>query len=232
MGTATKIVLAALLAAGTGCLPEHGPLDRDGDGVVRIAVAGDSNSSRVVPDGWVSTLHRYVTALAPGRWAVTGFATPNAGIVPEPAYPELAGARQVEGILAMTPPADVAILAFGTNDHLRQHSPREIVGAYRGQRARLEGAGIAVFVALTPPCFLLDHCDLPEIDGANDSLRAAWPDRVVDFWSWVDPAAHMDSFGLHFNAAGHGGRFAATLRTLAGWAAARRRRGGGVGGAG
>lgn len=229
VGTTTKIVLAALLAAAAGCLPEHAPLDRDEDGVVRIAVAGDSNSSLVVAGNWVRSLERYVTTMAPGRWAVAGFGIPNAGIVPEAAHPELAGVRQVERILAMSPPADVAVLAFGTNDHLRRHSPREILGAYREQHVRLEGAGIAAFVALTPPCFLLDHCNLAEIAWANDLLRAELPDRVVDFWSWVEPAAHMDAFGLHFNAAGHGGRFAATLRTLAGWAASRSPRGGGRG---
>lgn len=225
MSTASKAVLAVVVAGCIACLPDRATLDCDGDGVVRIVAAGDSNSSPLVKPNWVVSLRRYLDGLAPGRWTVTTVAVPNAGIVAEPAYPALAGAKQVGRILAMRPRADVAILAFGTNDHLRHHSPQEIRDAYREQRTRLQDAGLAVLVALTPPCFLPDACDDAEIAAGNELLRAAWPGGVVDFWSWVDPAVHMDAWGLHFDATGQTARFAAALRTLVAWAPPRRRTG-------
>ena len=217
------VVLACLVAAAAGCssLPDW---DVDGDGVVRLAILGDSNSFAMNRDCWAPKLARTLATLEPGRWQVREYARLGASITwarSNPRNPrKFSGETQVTQALETFPRMDVAILAFGTNDFLHQgRSPAEIVDGYRTAIERLRGAGARVLLAYTPPCYAGAHqavpaCDRVQIEALNDLLDAESPDvPKIDFWSWVTPADLMPD-QVHFTAQGHDKRRDAALAVL------------------
>jgi lysophospholipase L1-like esterase len=123
---------------------------------------------------------------------------------------------QVEQALAVAPPADLFLMAFGTNDHRRGQTNAAIVAAYRRavQRVEAAGTGARVRIATTPWCGD-ERCDGTVIAELNTQLRGTWPaPLLLDFDSWVDPSVHLLSDHVHMTPAGHAQRLAIVMQHL------------------
>jgi lysophospholipase L1-like esterase len=212
-------ILVALLASGTLAGPARAApcrsWDVNGDGKIELAILGDSNSFVVVQGTWSIKLARALQKAQPGRWHVRQYAKLGARITDNEKVQRLGGAYQVDQALAATPPVEVAILAFGTNDYLHGVTPEAVIEAYGMAIMRLEDADAYVLLATTPPCWT-SKCDRAKIDEMNALMRGVWPHRtMVDFSSWVT-RGDLGPDGLHFLPAGHAKRSDAALEVLLG----------------
>lgn len=212
----SRLVAAVLLlgaAAAAGCHRPCDAWDRDGDGTIRLAVLGDSNSYALIPGIWSVQVRHALRKSDPGRWSPKNFARLGACITENDRSVKHGGRFQVGLALAARPPIEVALLAFGTNDFAHGRTPEEIVAAYREAKTRIEAAGARVILATTPPCWA-PRCDRDEIARLNGMLAQTFPDvPLVDFSSWVTPE-DLRADGVHFTPAGQTKRAAAALAVL------------------
>jgi hypothetical protein len=120
--------------------------------------------------------------------------------------------------------ADVAVLAFGTND-LRPitnalATPQQLVAAYQAHARKLQAGGVPlVLIALTPPTVPPSPAsDLPRIDAANALLRRTFAaDTLLDFSTGIVPAdyGYRDEHdGVHIGQSGQRKRMQTVYRRL------------------
>jgi lysophospholipase L1-like esterase len=205
--------LAAILGlvALAACQSAPDRLDRDGDGVTRVACLGDSNTFAHPGPGWCDLLgtaspHWVMSNRSWNGMSVIDFGETYGGFV-------LAAAPHVDEVLTLDHP-DVVILAFGTNDLRHGATPQAIVEAYAQAKAKIERTGARCLIALTPPTQPPQSPTLNEpTRDLNARLRAAFPADIVDFWSGMTPAEFKPD-GLHVNEAGHAKRAAAAREAL------------------
>jgi lysophospholipase L1-like esterase len=218
-GSVKSVAVAAawliVSTVGTGCgrLPDW---DVDRDGVVRLAILGDSNSFGLDPRNWCAKLRETLAEVEPGRWEIKAYGCLGARITGNP-DPSRSGQAQVDRALAASPPVEVALLAFGTNDLQFEQTPREVIDAYGEAMRQFEQAGVRVLLAYTPPRYD-DEGEAAVIESQNALLDAMWPNvPKIDFWSGVT-TADMTPDKVHFTAEGHDKRRDAALGILFPWA--------------
>jgi lysophospholipase L1-like esterase len=199
------------IVALAGCHPPSDGLDRNHDGVTRIACLGDSNTASFLERSWCDVLGEtspdwVMSNRSAGGMTIIDFGATYGGFV-------LAAAPHVDEMLTIDHP-DVAILAFGTNDLWRWASPQRVVDAYAQTKAKIERTGVRCLIALTPPT---QPPQPPALNNAirdlNARLRTAFPSDIVDFWSGITEA-DIKPDGLHMNAAGQAKRAAAAREAL------------------
>jgi len=199
------------LVALAGCHPSQEGLDRNHDGVTRVACLGDSNTAAVPYPSWCDLLGEsspgwVMSNRSAGGMTIMDFGATYGGFV-------LAAAPHVDEMLTLDKP-DVVILAFGTNDLWRWAPPKKIVEAYAETKARIERAGVRCLIALTPPTKPPQPPALNDaIRDLNERLRKAFPSEIVDFWSGIS-ADDIKPDGLHMTTAGQTKRAAAAREAL------------------
>ena len=186
----------------------------DGDGTVRIACLGDSNTAA----RWGRTRNRWceLAARKSAAWsrrcgwpplAFKNFAAGGATVIsPDVSVPWAA----VQGDAARVWHADLVVAAFGTNDlHVLHAEPSAIVLAYSDLVHRL--SPIPVLVALAPPSRDPSGALLSSVGALNAALRIAFAaDWLVDFQGNMDETLFQDA--VHLNTRGQRLR---ALRVLA-----------------
>ena len=182
--------------------------DVNGDGVYRLACLGDSNTARPTPDvrKWCEVLE---DAIADPRFEVVNMAVGGATVAPH-RYGGSDATAQMLAALDLQP--DAVVLAFGTNDRMHGRKPNEIRDAYLAHAEVAELAGLAVYVATTPPTAKCVGEGCPLIAAANEVLLEAFGDRTIDFFTGFEAEHLMDA--LHLNAAGQELRAERALRAL------------------
>lgn len=210
--------------------------DQNGDGLLRIACIGDSNTNAALqPDSWcgdLGNLLRPIDSNAQVIWEALFGATAKAfGLfwADNPTLP-LDGAVYVNRTIGLVPQPDIAIVALGTNDvlhHIPDETPEEIVSALLEHLVALETAGIDGMVALVPPVGYPGRT--PTIDrrvaAVNALLHATvpakdlvafdvFPDSDYDADVPPDPIRTAVRDGVHFNVAGMTHRATAALWAL------------------
>jgi len=181
----TGPLIALLCALLSGCL--H---DFDGDGMLRLGVAGDSNSS--APWQWVGMAQ----AVSPPQVQWQNAAVPGA-------WCKYQGPGQINTLTADG--ADGIVLAFGTNDVLGlcvgcvAQTARQVADCYHERVA--QAGGRQVIVATTPPIYAPGSDAVNAvIDELNALVRAEFP-NVVEFHDGFGPE-HFAPDGVHLNEAG------------------------------
>jgi lysophospholipase L1-like esterase len=192
--------------------------DRNGDGLVTIACLGDSNTA--ADSSWCARLG---TLIGRPNWR-----TVNRGVYGSTAvqadWPD--AFEQLTTTLAADKP-DVIIFAFGTNDVSWSGAYAAIAGitptvrhlepsvaALRELYDRAEAAGATAFIATTPPANDGIALRREYTRYFNSRLQAEFPpERVVDFFSGIDPVADVHDT-LHLNAAGQAKLAKAALSAL------------------
>jgi alpha-tubulin suppressor-like RCC1 family protein len=171
--------------------------DRNMDGRLVVVCLGDSNTARRV-DGLASWCERLSEILAGGSWEIVNRGLGGATAVP---HASLLRADEPLAYALENDAPDAVILAYGTNDVLADVGVGEIVAAYRRLAQRAQEAGVAPFVALTPPLQPASSAANARILALNRALREAFePARVIDFHAGFDPAHFSDR--LHLNESG------------------------------
>jgi lysophospholipase L1-like esterase len=197
---------AALALAASSCL-----WDVNEDDTLVVACLGDSNTSWPWFGGYcesVAAEHPDVVVLnyaVPGSRAIGG---------------AFDGLAQIEWAATGDPaagklPADVVVLAFGTNDigHDGAITAEEMADRIDALKAAATALGMPAYVASIPPRFLGRATDAspctpnpaatPVIEAANALIRRrTWPRWLVDFHSGFTCPAHFAVDGVHFNQAG------------------------------
>ncbi|MBW2667341.1 MAG: hypothetical protein JRE13_13705 [Deltaproteobacteria bacterium] len=168
--------------------------DRDGNGSITIACLGDSNTrtdGRVV-DGWCERLGE----LAPGEY--WRFVNRSEGGATAVEFGSLIVAGKHLEYALENDSVDAVVFAYGTNDMaMVKASPVEVANAYSRLRQRARGAGVDVFIALTPPIQPAPGGINDQVAELNTMLRNRFPsDRVIDFWSGMMPEDFADSVHL------------------------------------
>jgi len=203
--------------------------DRDGDGVLRIACLGDSNSCIGDPFacGPVQSLCSLLQELSPRIATLDGEVLPAEFVSYAWAGTTVCENPKSRGHLGARPqytvsrdrvdpgPADAAVIAFGTNDYgVLRKSPAEIARCYRELVNEADRDGIPVWVGFTPPVAAWTSFK-PEYLAAlalrnrhaeetNQLLRRTFPVHLlVDFSSnFGDLELFLDNDPLHFNNVG------------------------------
>lgn len=177
--------------------------DTDGDGVWRLGCVGDSNTM-LLPDlrpGWCEIVR---DALDDPDFAVVNVAVQGATVVTPNTLFTSDATQQMAQVLPQRP--DAVVLAFGTNDRFAGSTPQAIEAAYETQAAVAAQAGVAFYVATTPPVggCIAGGTGLPcaRIAEQNGLLRAAFGGRVLEFADgFPDPQLFFDD-RIHLNADG------------------------------
>lgn len=181
--------------------------DVNGDGVYRLGCVGDSNTSAIHGPRWCELLQE---ALGVAGFEIVNVAQVGATVTPSVrSRPE--AASQMATVLALEP--DAVALAFGTNDRMLGRTPAEIHDAYVVQAATAAAAGVAFFVATTPP---LGGCvgeECPRIFELNAMLHATFGATVLEFFAGFT-GEHMHPDRIHVNAAGQALRAERALAVL------------------
>lgn len=184
--------------------------DADSDGVWRLGCLGDSNTDpHTSMTRWCEKL---ASLIDDPRFAIVNFAVAGATAIAT----DNDASTQVAAALDPDLHLDAAILAFGTNDtNLVWFSPdpalfgtqiTAIADAIEQHAATLRAAGVAVFVATTPPRWKA----LFGPDGFNDrivalnaAVRARVPEAsLIDFYEGFHPDASELADGVHLNQRG------------------------------
>jgi|GEM_PF-5780560 len=164
--------------------------DIDGDGIYRLGCLGDSNTARArFMLKWCELLH---AILQDPQFEIVNLAV-NGATVTESPRPQ-AAAQMAEALAAGV---DAVVLAFGTNDLFLGRSAVEVRDAYLALQSQAEAAGLAFYVATTPPTA---HGPGLEVE-VNQLLRDSLAPRLVDFDTGFGPE-HFVGDGFHFNQAG------------------------------
>ena len=183
--------------------------DRNGDGRMTLVCLGDSNTASVhgAPMPWCERLH----GLLPADWSAVNRGLGGASAVSRLSL--LHAEAQLDYALENDSP-DVVLLAYGTNDLLAGVEVGEIVRAYELHEQRALEDGVEVFVALTPPLRAPQSRLAGRVEALNEALRAAFrPDRIVDFFSGIEPGDFLDD--LHLGDSGQAKRARAAAEALA-----------------
>jgi lysophospholipase L1-like esterase len=210
-GDGVRFAAIVGIVALAACRPAPDRLDRDGDGVTRVACLGDSNTFADPPPGWCDLLgetspHWVMSNRSWNGMSIVDFGATYGGFV-------LAAAPHVDEVLSLDQ-ADVVILAFGTNDLRQGATPQAIVEAYAQAKAKIERSGARCLIALTAPTHPPQPPELNDaIRALNARLQTAFPGDTVDFWSGMTPAEFKPD-GLHVNVAGHAKRAAVAREAL------------------
>jgi lysophospholipase L1-like esterase len=181
--------------------------DGNGDGVIRLACVGDSNSVAVPdirPMSWCAVLGEEV-------WR-TDFEVVNPSVVG--AGLRSLGESQRGAVLldrALAEQPDAVLLALGTNDLDYFHADDvagdavDRVGKMREFEKKVLAAGAEFFVALVPPRY--DDGGPPgALEAFNAEIRGTWPsEQVLDFHSAI-PRRFLRADGLHFTGPGQAER--------------------------
>jgi lysophospholipase L1-like esterase len=202
-------MLAAALSAAllSACHPHA--TDRNGDGNVTLVCIGDSNTDKG-PKPNSTKWCEFLGQLHPD-WK-----TVNNGVSWAKAAGDcfFCGQTMVGSVLATTP-ADIIILALGTND--TQQQPEAVVDALLSLRERAARKKAEVFVATIPPVFppYPGHEERMEHIKAANALLAQRvpPNRLVDFFSDMRREDFYPD-GLHLTASGQRKRAAAAEQAL------------------
>ena len=204
-------VAAVALVALLGCQSGSPNLDRDGDGVTRVACLGDSNTTDAEHPSWCNLLGEEFPAWVMSNRSWAGMTIIDTGATYGGFV--LAARPHVDEVLTIDH-ADVVILAFGTNDFFRGAKPQAIVDAYAEAKAKIERTGARCLVALTPPTQPPQPAGMNEaIRNLNALLTKKFPGETVDFWTGMTAADYRPD-GLHINAAGQAKRATAARRAL------------------
>jgi lysophospholipase L1-like esterase len=198
--------------------------DADGDGVWRLGCLGDSNTEP--SDAGTHWCEKLVALIDDPRFAVVNLAIAGATAITTNQITD--AALQVTAALDPALHLDAAILAFGTNDtNLVAFSPdpalfdtqiTAIADAIEEHATTLASAGLAVYVATTPPrwkaLFGPDGYN-ERILAVNDAIRARFPAAaLIDFYKGFHPDTSEISDGVHLNQRGHVKRACRALRVL------------------
>lgn len=173
--------------------------DTNGDGVHRLACLGDSNT--FLPPG--SAIPRWCELLAgmidAPSFEVVNVARAGATVCPNLFFDSDA-AQQLEEALGHAP--DAVVLAFGTNDRLQGRATDVVLAAYVTQAEAAEAAGLAVYVATTPPLGGCTGAACPRIYRANILLALTFPEQIVDFFGGFASEHFPPDDRIHLNAGG------------------------------
>jgi lysophospholipase L1-like esterase len=208
--------------------------DTNGDGFVTVTCLGDSNTMfdhiGNVRRSWCELLD---DAIANPNWRIVnrsllGMTAVDLGrkIADTDAYvdaPSETATVTIDATLR-NDRADVAVLAFGTNDLTaiagrKVASPTALVEAYQRHVAKLERGGVGlVLVALTPPTVPpAPASDAAAITAGNELLRARFPAAsLLDFYSVMCPEDYggIDHDGVHIGRSGQWKRMEVAYRRL------------------
>lgn len=184
--------------------------DVNGDGAYVLGCVGDSNTvSRPAQGDWCAQLH---AKIADPDFRVVNVAVSGATVVVPNRFYDSDAAQQMDEVLALQP--DAVVLSFGTNDLFQGRSPLEIHDAYVAREARAVAAGVAFFVATTPPIANCGGLSCPAILASNGLLRPTFAGRIVEFFDGF-LATYFHADGFHVNPAGHALRAERAFATLA-----------------
>jgi lysophospholipase L1-like esterase len=191
-------VLVALLLA--GCRVR----DVNGDGTIRVACLGDSNTRSDDVPTWCD----HLAARFP-RWEVVNFGW-GGTVVDNSTFADGTCAAGLDGLVpgcsrywveqAIAARPDVAVLAWGTNDALHQIDPTVVVASLVQDYDELQSAGVRVWVATVPDvnsgAFAYTK---PYVRETNLRIWESFPpDRVIDFNAIVQPNV-APWYGIHFD---------------------------------
>lgn len=188
--------------------------DADGDGVWRLGCIGDSNTMFLpqLRPGWCELLR---DALGDPDLEIVNVAVQGATVVTPNLYFSSDATQQMAQALAQRP--DAVVLAFGTNDRFQGRTPQQIEAAYEAQAEVAAAAGVAFYVATTPP---LGGCiggggGLPcaRIAEQNALLRTAFAPHVLEFSDGFSTSHFFDD-DIHLNATGQALRAERALDVL------------------
>ena len=204
--------------------------DYNGDGKVRIACVGDSNTETLEwHTGSRSWCDLLADAVTDRGWVVTNYGVPATGVVKE-------GTPHLRLVMAENP--DVVIIAFGTVD-LATHSVEKTLSGYRVLMKRLDERGLYGIVALTPFAIVAETSSvisLPttigmpivhpafneSVEKLNSALKREFAShQLLDFHqASVDHEGNVDETlfidRIHLNAAGQFARAALAFEFLTG----------------
>jgi lysophospholipase L1-like esterase len=189
--------------------------DLNGDGEVRIACLGDSNTALLRESRkWCEMVQEAVRTRGwkTFNYALTGATmTRTYRVLPtgEPLY----ASAWIERARAEVAP-DVVVLAYLTNDVLLGIPPPRAVAELEREYDALRRAGIRVLVALCPPFFPREKDHATEVAEVNRRVRGTFPAAdVVDFHAPM-AAGDYAGDGIHIRAPGQEKRAAAALARL------------------
>jgi hypothetical protein len=222
-GRVALLPLAALVWCAAGCTSQPLPpqlRDLDGDGIIRVACLGDSNTTSGWPHPgrkrWCLIAGRELArrARSCGWPPVELFevAVGGAGLTPPAARRNWSWARpQLQRARRMR--ADAIAAAFGTLDIGREHhAPKDVVRGY--DTLARHARPLPTFVALIPPLLGTARVPDPHIAETNTLLRQHFaPGQLLDFSAGMDTRV-LDPDGVHVSAAGQVQRAAVAIRTL------------------
>jgi len=171
--------------------------DADGDGFHRLACLGDSNTTTL--PGFPGWCERLVAMVDDADFVVVNVAAGGATVVSPNLMFDSDATLQMQRALARRP--DAVVLSFGTNDVFQGRTRAEIQAAYLAQEAVARAAGVAVFVATTPPIAGCRRPSCPLVMASNALLRASFPGRILEFFDGFAPE-HFTADGYHVSAAG------------------------------
>jgi lysophospholipase L1-like esterase len=186
--------------------------DWNGDGKRLIDCGGDSNTSGIGGPSWCRRMAWWLddceTRLA--AWPGTRAADDDARSIGAPV-----GAHFFLGrMLRRTPPADMVVLAWGTND-VFVHSAEEIVAAIDGLAQWMRKEHVIPIVATIPWLYDMPPDANLRVAVVNANLRARFAPCLIDFTN-ITPATSTWYFDRrHLNQAGQDRRALAALYTLA-----------------
>lgn len=182
-------------------------VDRNGDGVVKVACLGDSNTAANVAPSWCTKL----AVALPGAVLINR-AWGGTSALPGGPYPTADAEQQLNWALFQW--ADVVVFAFGTNDlRLLNATPAALAGRLHDLAAMAEAAHVIAFVATVAPNYYDPGFDVLVAD-VNARLRADPALRIVDFDTNFGPELFLPN-NIHLNSAGQELRAARALIALA-----------------
>ncbi|HEY8515374.1 MAG TPA: GDSL-type esterase/lipase family protein [Candidatus Binatia bacterium] len=170
--------------------------DVDGDGIYRLGCLGDSNTvDHSEQASWCTLL---AAAIDDPTFEVINVAVAGATVTKNLKLDSDATSQMAQ-VLAHRP--DAVVLAFGTNDLFQLRSPAVILAAYLAQEARALAAGVAFYVATTPPHAACRNRGCLALEETNRLLRESFPGRLLEFFDGFT-AEHFLADGYHLNEAG------------------------------
>lgn len=170
--------------------------DVNDDGIFRLGCVGDSNSvDRLVQPSWCTLLEE---RLDDPDFEVVNVSVSGGTVAPNRVFP-IDVAQQMEAVLAHAP--DALVLSFGTNDLLQNRAPTEVRDAYLAQQAVAAAAGVAFYVAKTPPIGPCQGFACFYILASNLLLDETFPGRLLEFYDGFG-ITHLHDDWVHLNAAG------------------------------